>query len=83
MRYIDWDHDRLDLEWDTPRYDGGAKITHYTVEMRLGKPGASWEPVRFVSYRIYILHLNVLAHFFRIEFSNLRKYVYQYLRSLV
>ena len=49
MRYIDWDHDRLDLEWDTPRYDGGAKITHYTVEMRLGKPGASWEPVSYVS----------------------------------
>ena len=46
MKYVDWDHDRLDIEWDVPKYDGGAKITHYTVEMRLGKPGSSWEQVR-------------------------------------
>ena len=39
MRYVDWDVDRIDLEWNAPRSDGGAKITHYTVEMRSGKPG--------------------------------------------
>ena len=45
MRYVDWDVDRIDLEWNAPRSDGGAKITHYTVEMRSGKPGESWKEV--------------------------------------
>lgn len=45
VRYVDWDVDRMDLEWDTPLRDGGARITHYIVEMRLGKPGASWAEV--------------------------------------
>ncbi len=36
----------MDLEWDLPKSDGGAKITHYTVEMRAGKSvSASWEEI--------------------------------------
>lgn len=35
----------MDVEWDLPDSDGGAKITHYVVEMKLGKPGESWVEV--------------------------------------
>ena len=35
----------MDLEWDEPAKDGGAKITHYIVEMKLAKPGESWNEV--------------------------------------
>ena len=35
----------MDLTWETPLRNGGAPITHYTIEMKSGKPGASWEEV--------------------------------------
>jgi len=35
----DWDVDRVDLKWDYPLNDGGDKVSHYTIEMRSGKPG--------------------------------------------
>ena len=44
MRYVDWDVDRIDLEWNAPRSDGGAKITHYIVQKRSLKSD-SWEKV--------------------------------------
>lgn len=45
VRYVDWDVDRIDLEWDVPLNDGGAPILHYTVEMRIVKPGEAWQQV--------------------------------------
>ena len=45
VRYVDWDVDRMDLEWNEPMRDGGARITHYVVEMRIGKPGENWAEV--------------------------------------
>eukprot|EP00095_Tigriopus_kingsejongensis_P002138 maker-scaffold401_size182380-snap-gene-0.20 protein:Tk02138 transcript:maker-scaffold401_size182380-snap-gene-0.20-mRNA-1 annotation:"GM26811" len=45
VRFVDWDADRMDIEWDVPDSDGGAKITHYIVEMKIGKPGESWTEV--------------------------------------
>lgn len=31
-RVTDWDADRIDIEWDPPENDGGAKIEGYVVE---------------------------------------------------
>ncbi len=45
VRYVDWDVDRIDLEWNEPVRDGGARITHYTVEMRLAKAGEDWSEI--------------------------------------
>lgn len=45
VRYVDWDVDRIDIEWDTPLKDGGAPILHYTVEMKIGRPGETWNEV--------------------------------------
>jgi hypothetical protein len=45
VQLCDWDSDHMDLVWDYPPKDGGAKVTHYLIEMRIGKPGASWEEV--------------------------------------
>jgi hypothetical protein len=35
----------MDLNWEYPPKDGGARVTHYIVEMRNAKPGAAWEEV--------------------------------------
>ena len=45
VNLCDWDADHMDLQWDYPPKDGGAKVTHYIIEMRQGKPGATWEEV--------------------------------------
>ncbi|XP_074598807.1 projectin protein bent isoform X2 [Brevipalpus obovatus] len=31
---LDWNRDRVELAWEAPRTDGGAPITHYTIQKR-------------------------------------------------
>lgn len=38
---MDWDKDRVDLQWTEPRSDGGAPITHYVIEKK--KRFGPWE----------------------------------------
>ncbi len=45
VKIIDWDTDRIDIEWEPPKHDGGARITDYVVEMRHVKPGETWAEV--------------------------------------
>lgn len=31
LEVLDWDKDKVDLQWMTPEFDGGAPITGYVV----------------------------------------------------
>ena len=45
---VDWDADRVSLEWQPPDSDGGAPITQYIIEKR-GKHGREWQECAKVS----------------------------------
>lgn len=42
---VDWDVDRVDLEWEAPKNDGGAPITGYIIEKK-SKHAKEWSKVR-------------------------------------
>lgn len=35
----------MELDWCEPMRNGGAKITHYNVEMKIAKAGEEWKEV--------------------------------------
>ncbi|CAA98064.2 Twitchin [Caenorhabditis elegans] len=45
---VDWDADRVSLEWEPPKSDGGAPITQYVIEKK-GKHGRDWQECGKVS----------------------------------
>ncbi|EGT49285.1 hypothetical protein CAEBREN_29721 [Caenorhabditis brenneri] len=45
---VDWDADRVSLEWEPPKSDGGAPITQYIIEKK-GKHGRDWQECGKVS----------------------------------
>ncbi|GMT25440.1 hypothetical protein PFISCL1PPCAC_16735 [Pristionchus fissidentatus] len=42
IEVVDWDANRVNLEWTPPSNDGGAPITQYIVEKK-GKHGREWQ----------------------------------------
>ncbi|CAD6198887.1 unnamed protein product, partial [Caenorhabditis auriculariae] len=45
---VDWDADRVSLEWTPPESDGGAPISQYIIEKK-GKHGRDWQECGKVS----------------------------------
>ena len=44
---LDWGPNHCDLNWALPESDGGAPITHYVIELKVGSRAVNGTPRNF------------------------------------